>query len=106
MTGALRAGKGGVLLSLRVTPKSSLDRITGLHCAADGSQSLAVKVRAPPDKGKANAAVIALLAKAAGLPKSALSIVAGETDRHKTILVSGNAARLEALIAQLETDGN
>ncbi|MBI3671939.1 MAG: DUF167 domain-containing protein [Rhizobiales bacterium] len=102
MTAALRPGRGGLLLSVRVTPKSSKDRIAGLHRAADGAVSLAVKVAAPPDKGKANAAVTAILAKAAGLPKSALSIVAGETDRHKTILVSGNAEKLQALIAILE----
>ena len=106
MTSPLRLGRGGLLLAVRVTPKSSLNQVTGLHAEADGAVSLAVKVTAPPDKGKANKAVVALLAKWAGLPKSALSIAAGETDRHKTILVTGNAAGLEALIATFMNTGN
>ena len=105
MTSPLRAGKGGLLLAVRVTPKSSRDEVTGLHTASDGAVSLAVKVTAPPDKGKANKAVIETLAQAAGVPKSALSIASGETDRNKTILVTGNPARIEAMIAQMLNAG-
>ena len=101
MTSPLRPGRGGLLLAVRVTPKSSRNDVTGLHIASDGAVSLAVKVTAPPDKGKANKAVIDVVAEAADLPKSALAIVSGETDRHKTVLVTGNPARLEALIAAL-----
>ena len=88
-----------MLLSVRVTPKSSQNKATGLHLAADGTMSLAVKVTAPPDKGKANKAVIAVIADVAGLPISALSIASGETGRHKSLLVTGNTSKLEALIA-------
>ena len=49
----------------------------GLREAADGAVSLAVKVRAQPDQGKANKAVIQLLASTLGLPKSRLSVAAG-----------------------------
>lgn len=100
MSSPLRPGKGGLLLSVRVTPKSGRDEVTGLHTASDGAVSLAVKVSAVPDKGKANKAVIETLAKACRMPKSAFSLVAGETDRNKTLLVTGNPAGLEALIAQ------
>ncbi len=100
MTSPLRPGRGGLLLAVRVTPKSSRDEVTGLHTAADGAVSLAVKVTAAPDKGRANRAVIEVLAAAAGLPKSALVLVSGETDRNKVILVTGNPAQLEALIAR------
>ena len=94
-----------MLLAVRVTPKSSRDGVTGLFTVADGAVSLAVKVTAPPDKGKANKAVIETIAKAAGLPKSAVSIVSGETERHKTLLVTGNPAALAAWVAaQLETN--
>jgi uncharacterized protein YggU (UPF0235/DUF167 family) len=68
--------------------------------------SLAVKVTAAPDKGKANLAVIEVLATAVGLPKSAFQIVAGETERHKSVLITGNVAGLEALIAGFKTAGN
>jgi uncharacterized protein YggU (UPF0235/DUF167 family) len=44
-----------------------------------------VRVTATPEAGKANAAVLALLAKALGVPKSALSIVRGETGRDKRV---------------------
>ena len=99
MTSPLRPGKGGMLLSVRVTPKSSRDEVTDLFTAADGAVSLAVKVTAPPDKGKANKAVIETIAKAAGLPKSTFSLVSGETERHKTLLVTGNQAALAAWVA-------
>lgn len=100
MTSPLRPGRGGLLLAVRVTPKASRDEVTGLHTAADGSVSLAVKVSAPPDKGKANKSVIETLSRASGLPKSAFSLVAGETERNKTILITGNPAGVEALIAR------
>lgn len=99
MTSPLRPGKGGLLLAVRVTPKSSRDEVTGLHTAADGSVSLAVKVTAVPDKGRANKAVIETLSKALRLPKSAFTLVSGETERNKTLLVAGNPVEVEALIA-------
>jgi len=62
---------------------------------------LRLRVKAVPDKGKANAAAIALLAKALGLPKSAVTLVAGDTARLKTVEIEGDpvllAARIEAL---------
>ena len=60
----------------------------------DGSAVIRVRVTAVPDKGKANAAVIVLLAKALGVPKSAISVVSGETARLKTIAVAGDPAVL------------
>ena len=105
MTSPIRPGKGGLLLSLRVTPKSSRDEVAGLHVASDGSVSLAVKVRAVPDKGQANRAVIETLSRACRLPKSAFTLVSGETDRNKTILVTGNPAAVEALITHCVNAG-
>ena len=95
----LRLGRRGLLLSLRVTPGAARDEVGGLHRAADGSVSLIVKVTAAPDKGQANKSVIETLAGASGLPRSAFALAAGETSRNKTILVTGNPAELEALIA-------
>lgn len=99
MTSPLRQGKDGPTLALRVTPKSSRDAVTGLHVAADGAVALAVRVTAPPDKGKANQAVIALLARTFRLPKSAFTLIAGETGRNKVVFVAGNLPDLEAVIA-------
>ena len=93
-----------MLLAIRATPKSSRDAVTGFHAAADGSRSLAVKVTAPPDKGKANRAVIETVARAAGVAKSSFSLVSGETSRDKVLLVTGNWAAVEAWIAGLQQE--
>jgi uncharacterized protein (TIGR00251 family) len=105
LTSPLRQTRDGLLLSVRVTPKSSRDQVAGLYSAADGSVSLAVKVTAPPDKGKANKAVIEVIAKAARVAKSSFRIVAGETDRSKTILVTGNQTAVQAWITALKDEG-
>lgn len=79
-----------MLIKLRVTPNAGRDRIEGFETLADGTEVLRIRVAAVPDKGKANAAVIALLAKSLGLPKSALTLVAGETARLKTVEVEND----------------
>jgi uncharacterized protein len=99
LSSPLREARSGIFLAVRVTPKSSRNEVTGLHTASDGTVSLSVKVSAPPDKGKANKAVIEVLAGTFGLPKSAFAIVSGETDRHKVLSVAGNLPELEAVIA-------
>ncbi len=58
---------------------------------AAGRPHLLVRVSAPPERGKANAAVVKLLAKAWGVPPSRLSVVAGVRGRRKTVHVAGNA---------------
>lgn len=64
---------------------------------------LRVAVTAPPEAGKANAAVAALLAERLDVAKSRVEILAGTTDRRKTVLVRGDPTalmeRLAALIA-------
>lgn len=91
----------GFLLSLRVTPNAGRDGVDGAESRDDGSTVLRLRVKAVPDKGKANAAVIALLAKTLGLPKSSITLVSGETARFKTVLVSGAGEKLAAQIAAL-----
>jgi uncharacterized protein (TIGR00251 family) len=80
----------GVTLRLRVTPNAGRDAIEGFETLADGTEVLRIRVVAAPDKGKANAAVIALLAKTLGIPKSALSITTGTTARLKTVRVDAD----------------
>ena len=88
-------------LHLRVTPNAGADRIDGTELRDDGTAVLRVRVTAVPDKGKANAAVIGMLAKALGVPKSALTLVSGDTARVKTIEVAGDPAALAARIDAL-----
>lgn len=69
---------------IRVTPKASANRIK-VETLADSSVPVRVYVTVAPEAGKANQAVLKLLAKEMGVPKSSLSIVRGETDRNKLI---------------------
>lgn len=91
----------GARISLRVTPNARANAIEGSELRADGSCVLKIRVTAPPDKGAANAAVIALLASALGRPKSALLLQSGQTARAKVILVSGAPDNLRAAIERL-----
>lgn len=100
---AWRAVPGGVCLGLRVTPKAGADRIEGLETLADGRCVLRVRVAAVPDRGQANAAVLALVAKALGLPRRALRLDRGATGRLKIVHVAGEAAVLGPLIDALGT---
>ena len=88
-------------LSLRVTPNAGSDRIEGRELRADGEAVLRLRVAAVPDKGKANAAAVALLAKALGVPKSAIRLVAGETARSKVVEIAGDGPSLAARLEQL-----
>ena len=67
----------------------------------DGATVLRMRVKAVPDKGKANAAVLVLLAKALGVPKSAITLVAGDTARQKTLHIAGDSDALAAALAKL-----
>lgn len=94
-----RPVEGGVELLARVTPNAARDAIESVETRADGQARLRVRVTAQPEKGKANKAVIALLSKALGLPKSSFSVTSGETARDKTIRIeaAGAAAALAGL---------
>ena len=63
------------------------------------STTLKAAVTAPAEDGKANAAVIALLADEWHLPKSAFSLLKGATSRTKTIAMSGDPAQLDERIS-------
>ncbi len=76
-------------LHVRLTPKSSADRIDGWDVDDKGRKFLKVRVRAAPIEGRANEALILFLAKSLNLPKSHLSLVAGDTARLKTIEIDG-----------------
>ena len=93
----------GVRVSLRVTPKASRNTMGGLAERADGGVALKVSVTAAPEDGKANQAVIELLAKAWKTSKSSISVAAGAADRNKIVVVAGDPAdlapRMEAALA-------
>ncbi len=76
----------GVVFRVYVQPRASRNEVVGPHNGA-----LKVKLTAPPVDGAANKMCIAFLAKALGVPKSAVKIIAGQTSRSKTVLVRGEA---------------
>lgn len=93
------AAADGLTVTLRVTPRARRERIEGVVADADGGTALKVAVTAPPDGGKANAAVIALLSKAWRVPKSSIAIVRGAADRRKVIRIAGDGAALAERVA-------
>jgi uncharacterized protein YggU (UPF0235/DUF167 family) len=91
-----------VVFHVRLTPKGGRDAVEGWVRAADGKPHLKARVRAAPEDGKANAALLALLAKELGVAKSALVITGGEKARLKTVAATGDTS---VLAARFETFG-
>ena len=80
-------------------PRARRNRIKGLVPEVDGGIAIKVAVSAVPEDGRANAAVIALLADAWDVAKSSLSVVSGVTDSRKTIHLQGEPQRLMQALA-------
>ena len=80
----LRAVGEGVHLRIHVVPGASRDRIAGLH-----GEALKVTVQAPPERGKANARVLRLLASRLGIRASDVRLEHGEASREKMVLLVG-----------------
>lgn len=85
----------GLRLTVRVTPKSSRNSVDGLYSGADGSYAIKARVTAAPEKGKANKALISLLAKETGLAPSCMTVIGGVHARNKVILIEGEPGALE-----------
>jgi uncharacterized protein YggU (UPF0235/DUF167 family) len=84
---ALEAHAEGTILPVRAHAAARRNQVGGEHNGA-----LQVSVTQVPEKGKANQAIVALLAKALALRKSQFELLAGETARDKRFLVRGIAA--------------
>ena len=74
---------------MRLTPGAAADRIDGWDVDAEGRPVLKVRVRARPVEGEANAALVKLLAKTLGMPKSAVALERGGQSRTKLISLAG-----------------
>ncbi len=96
------ADTGGGVLAVKAAPKASRDAIVGPMPTVEG-HALKIAVTAPADKGKANAAVIALVAAAFNVPKSAVTVIAGATDRSKLLRIVGDPAGLSRIAQQWMT---
>ncbi len=90
-----------LILSVRLTPGSSQEALGGAWTDEKGAHWLSARVRAVPEKGRANVALIALLAKGLDWPKGAILLESGDTNRLKRLRIIGGgsaAARLTAII--------
>ena len=98
-----RSEASGLVLSVRLTPRSDREAIDGITQLADGKAVLQARVRAPPSEGQANAALVRLIAATLGVRPRDVSLVAGESARLKRVRVSGSAAALAAALAKVCT---
>lgn len=79
-------------------PKSSENAILGWKSSADNKVELSVKLTVAPEGGKANDALIKLLARELKIPKSSITIKRGQSSRHKLLNIEMDEAKLsEAL---------
>ena len=76
-------------LVVRLTPRASQDRIDGWTTDGSGRPLLQARTTAPPTEGRANAALEKMIAKALGLPPSAVAVTSGARSRVKTLRLEG-----------------
>ncbi len=81
---------------MRLQPGARANGVGGVVQLAGDAVALKARVTAAPEGGKANAALIALLAKTWRLPTGAFEITGGRSDRNKVLLVAGDPAALKA----------
>lgn len=96
----IKKAKDGFLLNVRLTPKASKAKLGGVYVDASGKAWLKVFVNAPPVDGEANKALLELLAKNCKIAKTSFSLVAGLSDRNKTILIDADEEIIRKLICQ------
>lgn len=101
MTAAFAIAETGVALRVRLTPRGGRDALGGRVELAEGGEALAARVSAPPVEGAANKALVKLVAKSFGVPKSSVGITGGETSRLKTLHIAGDPGALAARAREL-----
>jgi len=90
-----------LFIRVRVTPNAARNAVAGLVMRADNRQFLAIRTSALAENGKANSAVIAIVAKALGVTKTSIAIATGSQSREKTLLISSPSESAIAKLAQL-----
>ena len=99
---AFRIASGKITFAVRLTPKGGRNTIEGWQQGADGAHYLKARVSAAPHDGKANEALIVLLARALDVAKSKVKIVSGASARIKRMEVEGDTSALAAALVQWE----
>jgi uncharacterized protein len=86
--------RDGVRVAIRLSPRARSEGLLGVSPAAEGGRVVKASVTVPAQDGRANEALLQLLAKAWRLPRRDLSIVAGAASRRKTVRVAGDPRQL------------
>jgi uncharacterized protein (TIGR00251 family) len=97
----LRPTPNGITLAVRAQPGAKKTAIVGLYGDGDSAQ-LKIAVQAPPIEGRANETLIAFLARAFDLPKSAIELVSGESSRSKAFLLRGLTPERARVLLKIE----
>jgi uncharacterized protein len=93
---------GTVVLAVHAQPGAGRSAVVGRH-----GDALKVRVAAPPERGRANEAVAAMLAELLGVKPSAVSLVSGETSRQKRFAVAGvDLEELDRVLEEAVAGGN
>jgi uncharacterized protein len=92
------AARDGIRLAVRLTPKAASDRVAGIVADGHGGWALKAAVTAPPVDGRANAALLHLLAKHFGWKPGDVRLIGGAGSRTKTIAIKGDPALLAAAV--------
>lgn len=93
----LTAVDGGVVLTVHAQPGARRTEVVGRH-----GDAIKIRVAAPPVDDRANDALVAFVAEAFGVRRSAVTIRSGSTSRHKRVLITGvDLAAAAAVVAGL-----
>jgi len=97
----LRALGSATEIRVKVTPRAGRDGIAGLVAGTDGTAWLAVRLRSAPADGKANAALLQLLAEILTVPASKIAVVAGAAARWKRLRIEADPSEVASRLARL-----
>ncbi len=89
------------MLAVRLTPRSSKEGVGGMWRDEKDALWLCAQVRAVPEKGRANAALIEVMAKRLGIAPRCISLESGDTSRLKRLRITGAAEQLDIKLREL-----
>jgi uncharacterized protein len=96
--GPLKLARDGLRVAIRLSPRAKADRLLAI-AAREGGRVVKASVTAPAEGGRANEALLQLLARVWHLPRRDFSIVAGAASRNKSVRIAGNPRQLTDKIA-------
>ena len=97
--GPVTIAGNGLRVAIRLVPRAKADRLVAIGVAAEGGRVLRAAVTAPAEAGRANEALLQLLARGWHIPLRNLSIIKGFTSRNKAVRVAGDPLQLIEQIA-------